>query len=104
MKQSYTDYLNELSGNRMDILEELISTKYKKFRKFYKIMSRYSKDIAHIAYRFSDNDSLDIDITINPDVNLDKFVKKINNEAGETYQIDISSETKVIYMSIIRVD
>lgn len=104
MKQSYTDYLNELSGNRMDILEELISTKYKKFRKFYKIMSKCSKDIAHIAYRFSDDDSLDIDITINPDVDIDKFVKKMNKEASEKYLIDISSETKVIYMSITRVD
>lgn len=104
MKQSYTDYLNELSGNRMDILEELITKKYKKFRKFYKIVSKYSSDIAHISYRFSEEDSLDIDITVNSNVDIDKFLHHIDEETEGKYSLEICVDTRVLYMSITRID
>lgn len=101
MKRTYTDYLNGLSGNRMDILEELISSKkYKKFKKFYKIVSKRSSDIAYISYLFSESDSLEVEITVKPDVIIDDFIDEISNGADDMYDVDISYQTKVIYMSI----
>lgn len=105
MKKTYTDYLNELSGNRMDILEDLISRNYKKFKKFYKIVSKHSHDIAHVSYRFSeeDSDSLDIDITVNPSVDVDKFIKRITEAADEKYIVRVEADTRVIFFSIISI-
>lgn len=105
MKKTYTDYLNELSGNRMDILEKLISHDYKKFKKFYKIVSKLSHDIAHVSYRFSedDSDSLDIDITVNPSVDVNKFIEEVEEAADDKYYITADAASKVIYFSIISV-
>jgi hypothetical protein len=100
VKKTYTEYLNELSGNRMDVLERLISTQYKKFKKFYKIVSGYSSDIAHISYRFSTIDSLDVEITVNPDIDADLFAGTISSDADEKYDVDIYVDTKVVYISI----
>lgn len=105
MKKTYTDYLNELSGNRMDILEKLISHDYKKFKKFYKIVSKLSHDIAHVSYRFSedDSDSLDIDITVNPSVDVKRFIEEVEEAADDKYFIKADAASKVIYFSIISV-
>lgn len=100
MKRTYTDYLNELSGNRMDVLEELITKKYRKFRKFYKIVSKHSSDIAHVSYRFSQDSSLDIDITVNPGIDIDEFINDISVEADEKYLVNVGIDTRVIYFSI----
>lgn len=101
MKKTYTDYLNGLSGNRMDIFEELISSKkYKKFRKFYKIVSKRSSDIAYISYLFSESDSLEVEITVNPDVKASEFIEDISKEIDDRYDVDISYQTKVVFISI----
>lgn len=100
MKKTYTDYLNGLSGNRMDILEELIGRKYKKFRKFYKLVSKRSSDISFVSYLFSESDSLEIEITVNPNVDSSEFVKDISKNIDDKYDIEISYQTKVIFISI----
>lgn len=102
MEKTYTQYLNELSGNRMDVLEEIISKKFKKFKKMYKILSRRSSDIAHISYRFSESeDSLDVDITVNPDIDVDDFISSISTETEDNYILQAESESRMAYLSII---
>lgn len=101
MEKSYTNYLNELSGNRMEILEEIITKKYKKFKKLYKILSNLSSDIAHISYRFSDDEnSLSVDITVNQSIDVYDFVKQIYDENHDRYDIVTDHDGKVIYLSI----
>ena len=102
MKKSYTDYLNELSGNRMDILEELISEKFLEFKGFYRIVSEHSSDIAHVSYRFheDDTDSLDVDITVNPSVDVSEFIEIIKTDLNDNYRINMDHDGKVIYCSI----
>lgn len=100
MKQSYIDYFNELTGNRMDVLEKLITTKYKKFKKFYKIVSKHSDDIAHISYRFSEDNSLDVDITVNPNCDINRFADSIQFDAETKYNIETYIDTRVVYVSL----
>lgn len=102
MERTYTQYLNELSGNRMDILEEIVRQKFRKFKKLYKILSKRSSDIAHISYRFSEtDDSLDVDITVNPSVDVDEFIVSIHSENDDRYMISVESDSRVIYMSVV---
>ena len=102
MERTYTQYLNELSGNRMDILEEIVGQKFKKFKKMYKILSKRSSDIAHISYRFSESaDSLDVDITVSQDVDVNEFIGSIHEENNGRYMIEAGSDSRVIYMSVI---
>lgn len=100
MKKSYVCYLNELSGNRMDVLEEIITTKFHQFRKFYKSVANYSSDIAHISYRFSHDDSLDIDITVDPEVNPKEFAAKICDDTDKKYFIGVKTDKHAVMMSI----
>jgi hypothetical protein len=93
MKQSYTSYLNVLSGTRLNVLENLVTNKYTKFRKFYKIVSKFSGDIAHMCYKFSeDSDSLDIDITVDPSIDPEDFIDEIKvlglNSTTATITVD----------------
>ena len=102
MERTYTQYLNELSGNRMDILEEIVGRKFKKFKKMYKILSKRSSDIAHISYRFSESaDSLDVDITVCPSIDVQEFMDRIHEENDGRYVIEAGSDSRVIYMSVI---
>lgn len=101
MKQSYTSYLNVLSGTRLDVLENLVTNKYTKFRKFYKIVSKFSGDIAHMCYKFSeDSDSLDIDITVDPSIDPEDFIDEIKESCDDKYDISCLIDTKVVCMSI----
>lgn len=99
MKRSYTEYLNELSGNRIEILEELISNKFIEFKKFYKCISKQSDNIAHISYRFSSEDSLDLSITLDKGIDVNKFIDKISSK---DYDIDIVVDGRVLYCTIKR--
>lgn len=103
MKKSYTDYLNELSGNRMDVLEELISEKFFEFKRFYQMISEHSSDIAHVSYRFQEertDNSLNVDITINPDVDADEFINIVQECLLDDYNIYMDHDGQVIYCSI----
>lgn len=101
MKQSYTDYLDELCGNRMDVLETLITSQYRKFKKFYKIMKKHSSEIAHMAYRIEpDSDSLSVDITVMQNIDPYVFMTEIESSSSDNYVISSDVDSKVIYFSI----
>nr|DAJ77551.1 MAG TPA: hypothetical protein [Caudoviricetes sp.] len=99
MRQRCTDYLNELSGDRFDILEDLIINKYRHFRKFYKFISCYTDDISHILYQFNSKESLDIVIEIKPDVDNNKFIDTII-DSNSDYNIFVKACDEGIKMSI----
>ena len=101
MKQSYTDYLDELCGNRMDILETLVTSKYRKFKKFYNIMKKHSPEIAHMAYRLEpDEDSLSVEITVVPKVDPYVFMTEVEASSSDKYDISSDVDRKVIYFTI----
>lgn len=62
MKASLSEYMKELSGNELSILEEVISKKYRKFMNFFNLIREYSEDISSLKYNFTEKNILDIDL------------------------------------------
>lgn len=99
MKQRCTDYLNKLSGDRFDILEELIINKYRHFRKFYKFIRYYSESISNLLYQFNNKESLDIVIEVDNDIDTKDFIDKIMKE-NKDYDITVELCHEGIHISI----
>lgn len=102
MKKKMSAYISMLSGNRFDILETIISTKYRKFLDFYWAVSAVSDDIAHVSYRISPESSLDIDITLEKGVKPSKFISHIKEQIGDSYDYSISYEKHCVFFSIMK--
>ena len=64
MKASLSEYIKELSGNELSTLEEIISKKYRKFMNFFSLVQDYSDDIVALTYNFTDQNTLDIDLSM----------------------------------------
>ena len=62
MKASLSEYMKELSGNELSILEEVISKKYRKFINFFNLVSEYSEDIVSLKYNFTTESILDVEL------------------------------------------
>lgn len=62
MKKEITHYLEELSGNDIETLGNIISNQYKKFLSFYRAVSEYSSDMESIEYIFECNEELNVNI------------------------------------------
>ena len=64
MKASLSEYMKQLSGNELSILEEVISKKYRKFMNFFNLVREYSNFIESLKYNFTDMNSLDIELNM----------------------------------------
>ena len=95
-------YISMLSGNRLDILETIISKKYRKFLDFYWAVDALSDDIAHVSYRISPESSVDIDIILEKGVKTSKFISQIKERIGDSYEYSISYEKRNVFFSIIK--
>lgn len=94
MKKSLTDYAASLSGSNIEILEEIIEKKYRKFVKFFNLMKDYTDDISKIEYEFSDETTLSIKATFKKSVTLDEKKELISDwkESGYDVEYDISGK------------
>lgn len=101
MSKSMPDYINMLSHGDLDVLEHIISHQYKKFIRFYKLISDYSDIIEEIEYQFTQPDALDISIAFSKNSNASDIKKELKNSMtvyGYTGKIKVSKET--LFMSI----
>lgn len=71
MNKSLTDYAASLSGSNIEILEEIIKKKYRKFVKFFNLMADYTEFISKFEYEFSDESTLSINVTFTKAVKMD---------------------------------
>lgn len=71
MKQSLTDYAVALSGPSIELLEEIIGTKYRKFIRFYEILKDQSASIKKMEYEFTDKSELSVNVTFTKSVSFD---------------------------------
>lgn len=81
MKKCMTNYLFALSESDYEKLRDIICHKYRKFRKFYKLLRDYSKFIIALEYEDSDAGQLKINIKfsgVDPK-DIAKQIKKDDN-------------------------
>ena len=101
MKKSLTDYAASLSGSNIEILEEIIAKKYRKFVKFFNLMKDYTDDISKIEYEFSDDATLSIKIEFSKSVKLDDKKELIAGWKKSGYDIDYKISGKKMKLVII---
>lgn len=81
MKKCMTNYLFALSESDYEKLRDIICHKYRKFRKFYKLLRDYSKFIIALEYEDSEVGQLKINIKfsgVDPK-DIAKQIKKDDN-------------------------
>lgn len=99
MKKSMPDYINELSGDDFDILEEIFINKYQKFIQLYWMISQFNDNISHLKYNESDTKELNIEFKVS-DIKPDKVLKELELEFGDCDNISIWVDKKNIHISI----
>lgn len=87
MNESLTDFVTELAGSDITVLEEIIDKKYLKFKKFFELMRGYKDDIKSLKYEFSDSEKLDISIALKKKITLDDKKDLIEKWKEAGYQI-----------------
>lgn len=70
MKESLTDYATELSGDSIEILEDIIENKFLKFKKFFDFVRPYTDDIKKLEYTFCEKDLLSVEVTFKKKVKV----------------------------------
>lgn len=71
MKEDLVEYICALSNNNYDILEEIMIKKYNKFINFFELVRDYGTEIVKLKYNLSDENTLDVTITMRGNVKKD---------------------------------
>ena len=101
MKKTMTDYVNALSDQDFEILEDIFENKFLKFRMVYDIISGYSEYISNLKYKKTKKEILKIEVTINTK-NIDDIMSEIISYISEN-DIDnvlICNEGNVVKIEI----
>lgn len=96
------EYFSCLSGSDPEIFEKLITTKFKKFRHFYRLLVDVTSDIEMLFYNFTSDNTLEVSLSlINPEKKKDiiKFLRdKSKNQ--DSYDCNITSKKEKINVLI----
>ena len=99
MKASLSEYMKALSGDQFSILEEIIQHKYRKFMSFFDLINEYSDDIESMKYNFTDQNTLDIELSMKAKRSLKNELIEVMKDAG--YKIDYKVTNKKMKLLII---
>ena len=77
MKKDMTDYINSMIEDNLETLGKIISLQYRKFIRFYELVSEYSGSIDDVKYDFISPTSLDVSLTFESKEDLKKVKKEI---------------------------
>ena len=94
MKADLVEYLGMMSEHKSDNLEEIIDKKYRKFISFFELVKERSEQITNMKYNLSDEDTLDVTITMRSIIK-DSINEEIKNELEEIgYNVTTSINKK----------
>lgn len=94
MKPDLVEYLGMMSEHKSDNLEEIIDKKYRKFISFFELVKERSEQITNMKYNLSDEDTLDVTITMRSIIK-DSINEEIKNELEEIgYNVTTSINKK----------
>lgn len=100
MKESLTDYLTQVSGDDISILEDIISNKYLKFKKFFELLRPNTKNIKKFEYTFCEADVLNVNVTFKKKVSLDDKKELIESWKKAGYAVDATIRENTIHVVI----
>jgi hypothetical protein len=100
MKKSMTDYLYALTESNFDDLYDIIGTKYRKFKKAYKLLKEYSDNIIMLKYKEKEEkDKLKITVTFTS-VDVDVIASDLRSCVTDSDEIYIDVYKNDIDISI----
>ena len=105
MKKDMAEYLNALVSDNLDTFEQIISLQYRKFVRFYKLVSRYSSQIDKIKYTFNDASSLDVILSMCDSADMKTIKQELESSMEKNgYDGSIKIQKKNFHISIILVE
>ncbi len=101
MKPRMSDYVNKMSGDDIEAFENIITNQYKKFIRFFKLVSKYSDEIDDLHYVFNSSNELEVDLIFVKGTDVAKIEKKISSKISELdYEAEICIKKKTISIKI----
>ena len=101
MKKTMVEYISVLSENKMDLLEEIINHKYKKFTELYWMLKEYSNYISSLKYKSTKKEILKIEVKFSG-IDVEKILSDLNNSILEGSSALIWNKGKTIFMEITK--
>lgn len=95
-------YIGSLSGSDMDIFEELISNKFKKFRHFYRLVEDVSEKIDKLHYNFTSSSSLEVSIELHDGEKPKEVAKYLQDKTNDktNYECNIVIKKEELKITI----
>lgn len=103
MKKQMNVYINDLCGTDMDILKDIVTTKYKQFKAFYRAVEDVSDDIDHVSYGITNDDVLSVKLYLADGVEVNSIADAIKETVnGRKYKmrLKVKENERVITISI----
>src|SRR5574344_2114725 len=101
MKKTMVEYISVLSENKIDLLEEIIKHKYKKFTELYWMLKDYSNYISSLKYKSTKKEILKIEVKFSG-IDVEKILTDLNNSIPEGSSALIWNKGKTIIMEITK--
>lgn len=102
MKKEMSDYINGMTENNLETLEQIITLQYRKFIQFYKLVEEYSGIITKVKYEFISPSSLDVLLVLNTKRDLSNLKKELEKSMEKSkYDGSVKVVKKNIFISII---
>ena len=92
-------YVQALTDNNVEFLDEIFTSKYRKFIKFYYLISEYSDKITSIKYNQCTDDVLKISLSVTGN-HLDKIMNSLSKKIGNSDDVLIYNQKKMIHIEI----
>lgn len=104
MKKNIAVYLNTISENDYDTLEEIVIDKYQQFMDAYWYLREYSDYISRLQYKKTKKHNLKLEISIVklPMNEVVEEIKKRIPEVSKKNDVELSYEGRVLYLTIKR--
>ena len=94
--KSMPEYIDELSGNDFEVLEEIFLQKYQAFIQLYWLLNDYSENIKNLTYN-RESDELNISFKATG-INPDELIGYLSG--GDNENVEISKDKKWICIII----
>lgn len=94
MKKRMNEYINDLCGTDMDVLQDIVTTKYKQFKAFYRAVESVSDDIDHVSYGITNDDILSVKLYLIDNAIIEDIATDIKN-AVNSNKYDMKFRFKV---------
>ena len=95
------EYISVLSENKIDLLEEIIKHKYKKFTELYWMLKDYSNYISSLKYKSTKKEILKIEVKFSG-IDVEKILTDLNNSIPEGSSALIWNKGKTSFMEITK--